>query len=598
MKTATSKKETEKKAATAKKATKKAETGTSEKKTAAKKTTKKETAAAEPVKKAAPAKKTAAKKAASDEPAKKTAKKETVKAEEPTKKTAKKAVREEPEKKETKKTAKKETVKAEEPAKKTAKKKAVKEEPVIAEKEPVKEEPAKKTAKKKAAKEEPVTAEKEPVKKAKKAEPEPVKEEPVPFRPAPKEESAVAQLLKDKKTQIDVYKREGKTKELKGLDDLKEDYRNVYRTDGVIYQKDIMASLDHLDLMDEDLDNLWDWFAAEGIKISEDEDIEEMTEADDIDMVDDDDAGADDDLGADDDVDPDEAIIPDLSLYARSGSVQLNDPVKMYLKEIGRVPLLKPEDEPEIAKRIEEGDEEARNILISSNLRLVVSIAKKYVGRGMLFLDLIQEGNMGLVKAVEKFDYTKGFKFSTYATWWIRQAITRAIADQARTIRIPVHMVETINKLTRIQRQLVQELGRDPSAEEISARMEGISPEKVREIQKIALEPVSLETPIGEEDDSHLGDFIEDKDALSPDQYASNQLLKDEINNVLSGLTEREEKVLRLRFGLYDGRTRTLEEVGREFNVTRERIRQIEAKALRKLKHPTRSKRLKDFFDK
>jgi RNA polymerase primary sigma factor len=270
----------------------------------------------------------------------------------------------------------------------------------------------------------------------------------------------------------------------------------------------------------------------------------------------------------------------------------------MYLKEIGRVPLLKPEDEPEIAKRIEAGDQEARSILISSNLRLVVSIAKKYVGRGMLFLDLIQEGNMGLVKAVEKFDYRKGFKFSTYATWWIRQAITRAIADQARTIRIPVHMVETINKLTRIQRQLVQELGRDPSAEEISARMDGISPAKVREIQKIAMEPVSLETPIGEEDDSHLGDFIEDKDALSPDQYASNEQLKDEINNVLSGLTEREEKVLRLRFGLYDGRTRTLEEVGREFNVTRERIRQIEAKALRKLKHPTRSKKLKDFFDK
>ena len=288
----------------------------------------------------------------------------------------------------------------------------------------------------------------------------------------------------------------------------------------------------------------------------------------------------------------------DLTNLSAPTGVKINDPVRMYLKEIGRVPLLKAEEEVALALKIEEGDQIAKQKLAEANLRLVVSIAKRYVGRGMQFLDLIQEGNMGLMKAVEKFDYRKGFKFSTYATWWIRQAITRAIADQARTIRIPVHMVETINKLTRIQRQLVQELGRDPTAEEISAKMDGISPEKVREIQKIALEPVSLETPIGEEDDSHLGDFIEDKNSLSPDQYASNQLLKDEINNVLSGLTEREEKVLRLRFGLYDGRTRTLEEVGKEFNVTRERIRQIEAKALRKLKHPTRSKRLKDFFDK
>ncbi|WP_370456906.1 MULTISPECIES: RNA polymerase sigma factor RpoD [Erysipelothrix] len=355
----------------------------------------------------------------------------------------------------------------------------------------------------------------------------------------------------------------------------------------------------------------------------------------------------------------------DLSSYENeltsANMVRINDPVKMYLKEIGRVNLLDAKDEPEIARRLQEGEEarvliiniyreryapdvtdeefdellttikieeifeilkehfvddeanlayiencettyydglEARRILISANLRLVVSIAKKYVGRGMLFLDLIQEGNMGLVKAVEKFDYTKGFKFSTYATWWIRQAITRAIADQARTIRIPVHMVETINKLTRIQRSLVQTLGREPTAEEIAAEMENMTPDKVREIQKIALDPVSLETPIGEEDDSHLGDFIEDKDAMSPDDYANNQLLKEEINMVLEGLTEREEKVLRLRFGLEDGRTRTLEEVGKEFNVTRERIRQIEAKALRKLKHPTRSKRLRDFVDK
>ncbi|MCI5724004.1 MAG: RNA polymerase sigma factor RpoD [Erysipelotrichaceae bacterium] len=409
---------------------------------------------------------------------------------------------------------------------------------------------------------------------------------------------------KENDKEIDSYKRSGKVKELKNLDELKEDYKAIAKANGSIAQKDVMASLEHLDMSDDDLDELWDWFGNENIQIVEDDDIEEMTSTDDdvMDLIDDDveddEEDSDNERDDEDDIEKPTSKLIDLASFSSGGNVQLNDPVKMYLKEIGRVPLLKPEDEPEIAKRIEEGDEEARNILISSNLRLVVSIAKKYVGRGMLFLDLIQEGNMGLVKAVEKFDYTKGFKFSTYATWWIRQAITRAIADQARTIRIPVHMVETINKLTRVQRQLVQELGRDPSAEEISARMEGISPEKVREIQKIALEPVSLETPIGEEDDSHLGDFIEDKDALSPDQYASNQLLKDEINNVLSGLTDREEKVLRLRFGLYDGRTRTLEEVGREFNVTRERIRQIEAKALRKLKHPSRSKRLKDFFDK
>ncbi len=392
----------------------------------------------------------------------------------------------------------------------------------------------------------------------------------------------------------------------KTLDQLKEEFKKTYLADKVIYQKDVMDALEHLDLTDNDMDDLYEWFAAEGIDISEDDDIEElenieipeagaMTQdiGDDLEFLAE-------DAGEDFDEEVEDVEVPiDLSeTYSSSPYVRINDPVKMYLKEIGRVPLLNPEDEPEIARRIQAGDEEAKRILISSNLRLVVSIAKKYVGRGMLFLDLIQEGNMGLVKAVEKFDYTKGFKFSTYATWWIRQAITRAIADQARTIRIPVHMVETINKLTRVQRQLVQDLGREPTAEEIAEKMEKITPDKVREIQKIALEPVSLETPIGEEDDSHLGDFIEDKDAMSPDQYANNQLLKDEINNVLQGLTEREEKVLRLRFGLYDGRTRTLEEGGKEFNVTRERIRQIEAKALRKLKHPTRSKRLRDFVDK
>ncbi len=385
----------------------------------------------------------------------------------------------------------------------------------------------------------------------------------------------------------------------KTLDELKVEFKKQYEANKKVFQADILEAIEHLDITDTELDELYDWFSKENIVISEDEDVE-FSE---VDVVD---AGADDvDLVDDslmDDDEDGEKVDLDLKIfqmnYSDIPSVKINDPVKMYLKEIGRVPLLNPEDEPEIARRIKAGDEEAKNVLISSNLRLVVSIAKKYVGRGLLFLDLIQEGNMGLVKAVEKFDYTKGFKFSTYATWWIRQAITRAIADQARTIRIPVHMVETINKLTRIQRQLVQDLGREPSAEEIAEKMGNISPEKVREIQKIALEPVSLETPIGEEDDSHLGDFIEDKEATSPDEYANNQLLKDEINNVLKGLTEREEKVLRLRFGLLDGRTRTLEEVGREFNVTRERIRQIEAKALRKLKHPTRSKRLRDFVDK
>lgn len=378
-----------------------------------------------------------------------------------------------------------------------------------------------------------------------------------------------------------------------------------------VSQKHFLDAVSALNLDDDTMDDLYNWI---------DENLIEFIDGDELD----DDEVLDDDL-SDEDLDEEDSIAEEISqlekTFANASHAKINDPVKMYLKEIGQIPLLDPKEEPIIARQIQEGEEakeamkkpdlsdeekkkhakviadgeQAKQMLISSNLRLVVSIAKKYVGRGMLFLDLIQEGNCGLIKAVEKFDYTKGFKFSTYATWWIRQSITRAIADQARTIRIPVHMVETINKLTRIQRQLVQDLGRDPLPEEIAEKMENISAEKVREIQKIALDPVSLETPIGEEDDSHLGDFIEDKDTLSPDDYTNNQLLKDEINAVLQGLTEREEKVLRLRFGLLDGRTRTLEEVGKEFNVTRERIRQIEAKALRKLKNPNRCKRLRDF---
>ena len=281
---------------------------------------------------------------------------------------------------------------------------------------------------------------------------------------------------------------------------------------------------------------------------------------------------------------------------AMADTFSTDDPVRMYLKEIGKVPLLTPEEEQDLAKRMAEGDEEAKRRMVEANLRLVVSIAKRYVGRGMLFLDLIQEGNLGLIKAVEKFDYTKGYKFSTYATWWIRQAITRAIADQARTIRIPVHMVETINKVIRVSRQLLQELGHDPSAEEIAAEM-NMPVDKVRDILKIAQEPVSLETPIGEEEDSHLGDFIPDEDASEPSEAASFSLLKEQLMEVLDTLTPREKKVLELRFGIVDGRTRTLEEVGKEFNVTRERIRQIEAKALRKLRHPSRSKKLRDFLN-
>lgn len=350
---------------------------------------------------------------------------------------------------------------------------------------------------------------------------------------------------------------------------------------GMITYQEIMERLSPFDQEPEQIDEFFEQLSEQGIEVlnesDEDLDVPELEP----------------DLAAD--VDHDEDYMVDDDLLIPPG-VKINDPVRMYLKEIGRVPLLSAEEEIELAKRIEQGDQEAKKRLTEANLRLVVSIAKRYVGRGMLFLDLIQEGNMGLLKAVEKFDYRKGFKFSTYATWWIRQAITRAIADQARTIRIPVHMVETINKLIRVSRQLLQELGREPTAEEIAKEMD-LTPEKVREIIKIAQEPVSLETPIGEEDDSHLGDFIEDQDALAPSDAAAYELLKEQLEDVLDTLTEREENVLRLRFGLDDGRTRTLEEVGQVFGVTRERIRQIEAKALRKLRHPSRSKRLKDFLE-
>jgi len=343
---------------------------------------------------------------------------------------------------------------------------------------------------------------------------------------------------------------------------------------GVLTYNEIMDSLQETDLSPEQMDEFYVKLANMGIEV-----VAETPELDSLD-------GAVIESSA-------EEVEVDLSVPEGVG---IDDPVRMYLKEIGRVPLLTSEEEVDLAKRMENGDEEAKRRLAEANLRLVVSIAKRYVGRGMLFLDLIQEGNLGLIKAVEKFDYRKGYKFSTYATWWIRQAITRAIADQARTIRIPVHMVETINKLIRVSRQLLQELGRDPSPEEIAREM-NISEDKVREIIKIAQEPVSLETPIGEEEDSHLGDFIEDHEARAPAEEASFTLLREQLDEVLKTLTDREQRVLRLRFGLDDGRARTLEEVGQKFGVTRERIRQIEAKTLRKLRHPSRSKKLKDYLD-
>lgn len=363
-------------------------------------------------------------------------------------------------------------------------------------------------------------------------------------------------------------------------------------------QREFMEALDRLDLDDGQINELIEWCQTHHIAImdgaaQEEEDPEEAAEV--AEELTEEDADASDDEDGDDAQEREEELARLEQSFADAASGKTSDPVKAYLKEIGAIPLLTPAQEVEVAKRIEAGDEEAKQILIDSNLRLVVSIAKKYVGRGLLFLDLIQEGNIGLIKAVEKFDYTKGFKFSTYATWWIRQAITRAIADQARTIRIPVHMVETINKMTRIQRLLVQDLGRDPLPEEIAEKMEDMTAERVIEIQRSALDPVSMETPVGDENDTFLGDFIEDKSTLTPEEYTHNQLLKETIEEVLSTLTEREEKVIRLRFGLDNGRTWTLEEIGRKFNVTRERIRQIEAKAIKKLKGPQRAKLLANF---
>ena len=378
---------------------------------------------------------------------------------------------------------------------------------------------------------------------------------------------------------------------LESLDSIKKRLlKKAKESGGEIEQSEIDEAIQPFDMSDEDIEGLINYFVKNKVKVISDTDEEGIEE---IDFDESDEADLSSEMD-DEDV-PDEKELNYISNLI-VGDVKVNDSVKIYLKEIGKVRLLSAQEEIDIAKRIAAGDEEAKQELINANLRLVISIAKRYAGRGMPFLDLIQEGNMGLIKAVEKFDYTKGFKFSTYATWWIRQAITRAIADQARTIRIPVHMVETINKITRAQRQLVQELGREPTAEEISEKLDGaLSPDRITEIQCINQEPVSLETPIGEEDDSHLGDFIEDKEVVSPSEYTTKSLLKDELYEVLQELTDREARVLELRYGLLDNHPRTLEEVGKEFNVTRERIRQIEAKAIKKLRHPNRAKRLGDY---
>ena len=407
----------------------------------------------------------------------------------------------------------------------------------------------------------------------------------------------IKKIQEDNELNLDDYTPTDDHDDMMTLDQIVKKFEEENKDTKFIDQDQFFDETSYLDLSDKDYEKVFEHFKNLGYEIagSKDDDFDnaDMPE----DFNEEDIENEDDDF---DDFDNDEhSAESNLDINnldnIESSEVKVNDSVKQYLKEIGRVPLLKPKEETELAKRIAAGDKRAKDQLINANLRLVVSIAKHYIGRGMQFLDLISEGNLGLIKAVEKFDYKKGFKFSTYATWWIRQAITRAIADQARTIRIPVHMVETINKITRVQRQLVQELGREPTAEEISKKMDGtLSPDRIREITTLALEPVSLESPIGEEDDSHLGDFVEDKESVSPTEYTRKSMNRDALFSVMNDLTDREERVLRLRYGLDDNRPRTLEEVGKEFGVTRERIRQIEAKAIRKLRHPTRTKKLDD----